>query len=265
MPDRQNRQREEKLDAAELNRSAIQKKIEEDDTREKSEFEKKASNFWYYNKWKVIIGLFLLIVVVFCTCQMCSGTAEDARLLYAGSCYMPAEQRTAVENICATYIPEDATGDGAKCLALSVINVYSDSQVEALNAQAASDTGAGRVNNETNQNELKNFDTVIVTGEYAVCILEPWLYERVAKAGGFCKLADVLGSLPENAYSEFALLLSETAVYKENPGLFDGFAPDTLICLRTQTQLGNLFGNKGSDESYAQSVAYFKALVLGKQ
>ena len=262
MPDRKDREREEKLDAAEVNRRSIQKKWEEDDSREQTEFQKKFSNFWYYNKWKIIIGLGLLIVIIVCTCQMCSGTDPDTSLLYAGSRYMGSEQRQAVENICAGYIPKDANGDGAKVLNISVINVYSDSQVAALNAQAATDTNAGKVNSETNQNELKNFDSLIMTGEYSVCILEPWLYDRVAKAGGFRKLSEVLGTKPENAYSDYAVLLSDTAVYRENPGLFDGFTPDTLLCLRVSS---NLFGTKAKEEAYQLSVDYFKALVLGAE
>lgn len=260
MPERQDREREEKLDAAELDRRSIQKKMEESEPAEQTEFQKKVSNFWYYNKWKVIIGIGLLIVVIVCTCQMCSNVKTDAKLLYAGSCYMMTSQKEAVENICATYIPADLDGDGVRVLNWNIINVYSDSQVEELNRKATEDTGAGRVNAEANQNELKNFDTLIMTGEYSVCILEPWLYDRVVKAGGFRALTDVLGAAPENAYSEYAVLLTETAVYRENPGLFDGFAPDTLLCLRTR----NLFGNRNADEQYAQSVDYFRALVLGK-
>jgi len=263
MNNKNDRHRDDKLEAGELNRQAIREKNGNDEERELSETEKKISNFWYYNKWKVIISIGVVIVLIITTCQMCSNTKQDGNWMYAGSYYIPASQRTSLEKITALYLPEDVNDDGIKCVAMTVVNVYSDEQVKELNAQVGTDTEKSRVNTQTNQESLANFNNLILAGEYSVCVVEPWLYENVEKGGGFRKLADVLGEKPEGAYSDYAVYLSDTAVYKDNPGLFDGFTADTLVCLRTESQIGKLFGKKEVSEEYKISERYFVNLVQG--
>ena len=49
-----------------------------------------------------------------------------------------------------------------------------------------------------NDEQVTSFDNLIMAGEYSICILDPWLYERVKGAGGFRKLSEVLGlSVPD--------------------------------------------------------------------
>lgn len=259
------REREDKLDAGELNRKRISEKIQEGTDEKEQERLSKFSNFWYYNKWKVIIGLFVVIVVIICTVQMCSSREDDCMILYSGSYYLQGDDRSAINSIISSYLPYDFNNDKELVAGINVISVYSDEQVAALNEKVKTDSNAMVVNKSSNLSQLQSFDNIMMTGEYSICIIEPWLYERIVKGGGFRKLSDVLGSAPEKAYSEFALPLSETAVYRDNPGLFDGFTEDTLICLRTEAQLGNLFKkNKGSD-GYKFAEEYFKSLVLGKK
>ena len=54
------------------------------DTTVTGGFSKKAENFWYHYKWHTIVAIFVLIVTIICTVQMCSRTDYDVYVLYAG-------------------------------------------------------------------------------------------------------------------------------------------------------------------------------------
>ena len=41
-------------------------------------------NYWYYYKWRVIIAVFLIFVVIVCTAQACANTDDDMIVIYAG-------------------------------------------------------------------------------------------------------------------------------------------------------------------------------------
>ena len=146
--------------------------------------------------------------------------------------------------------------DGEKLADLCQLHIYSDSQMEARIAEKGRDS----VNSQANQDELKTFDNLILAGEYSVVILEPWLYRRVASGGGFRKLSDVLGSKPASAYDDCAVRFKETALYNANPELFAGYTDDTLICLRTESQI---FAGKRTAKTYAEYEKLFADLVGG--
>ncbi len=256
--------REEKLDAEELDKKTILRKIQyEEETL--SPLQSKISNFWYYNKWKVIISLFVIFVVVICCAQTCSNYKEDIIVFYSGSCYPTSEQISDIDGMLSTYLPYDYNNDGSKRAEINPVSVYSDEQVEALNARAEKDDNYSKVDSSHNIEQLRNFDTIMLSGEYSVCIIEEWLYYRVSASGGFRKVADVLGNSPENTINGEAIYLCDTAIYKDNPGLFDGFDEKTVVCLRTESQIGKLFGSQSSGEGYKYAEEYFRKLVNGIQ
>ena len=64
-------------------------KLEETDiTPAPGTFAEKLSNFWYYHKWKVIIGAAALLLFVICGFQMCRNSDVDLTVMYAGSCLL---------------------------------------------------------------------------------------------------------------------------------------------------------------------------------
>ena len=52
-------------------------KIPASDIQPQSDTGKKFENFWYYNKWKVIAAVFILIVLVFCVVQCATKEKSD--------------------------------------------------------------------------------------------------------------------------------------------------------------------------------------------
>ena len=56
----------------EKNRDRHDEKLQADELILDSPALKKADNFWFYNKWKVLIGAFVAVVLGVCIWQSCS-------------------------------------------------------------------------------------------------------------------------------------------------------------------------------------------------
>ncbi|MBP5270748.1 MAG: hypothetical protein ILO42_07315, partial [Clostridia bacterium] len=82
----------------------------------------------------------------------------------------------------------------------------------------------------------------------------------VAASGIVRKLEDVLGYTPEDAYDSCAYPFFKTRLYLDNPELFSGFSPDTLVFIRTK---GILNGRNTTD--YELSEKLFRAIVNGEK
>jgi hypothetical protein len=219
------------------------------------------SNFWYYHKWKLLLVVFLTVVVTVCTLQMCGRDDADVTMLYAGSCYLQSRKYPDMQKAFAALLPGDSNGDGKKSVDIASCNIYSEEQIEDRKRRNAEDSNVILVNTYVNQRELNSFDNLIIAGEYSIVICEPWLYSRVAKSGGFRRLADVLGSSPEGAVDEYAIRFRDLPFARDHAELFSEFTEDTVIALRTESQIGSLLGKKRAAKLYDSSVELFKAIV----
>lgn len=219
---------------------------------------KKADNFWFYNKWKIIIAAFAVIVLGVCIWQSCTKENYDATLMYAGPYdeINTKENFIAVQNALNAAIPEDIDGNGEKSCDIVTLIIYSNDQIEEMKKTAASESKKIYVNAEMNNQELQKFDQLILAGEYSVCLLDPTLYERVKTAGGFRRLDEVLDSTPDCANDEYSIRFADTEFAKYF-GVFGKFPPDTLLCLRTQSN----FGGKTADAKYDTSISFFKSIA----
>lgn len=220
------------------------------------------SNFWYYHKWKLLLTAFVTLVLTVTTIQMCGREDADVTIIYAGSCNLQYSNYQKVQDVFEKVLPEDYNSDGHGVVDIASKTIYSSEQVEEINRLAEEDPDNHvKANARVNQMELQSFDNLIMAGEYSVVICEPWLYKRVARAGGFRKLADVLGYVPDQAVDEYAVKFSELPLVRENEEVFQSFSDDTVIAIRTISQIGTLTGKKRSEKNYSQSVELFKAIV----
>jgi hypothetical protein len=72
-------------------------------------------------------------------------------------------------------------------------------------------------------------------------------------------LADIFGSAPDKAYDEYAIRLKDTPYYAMEPALRK-LPEDTLICMTAPFPIGS----SSDPETYADSLAMFRAIVTGK-
>ena len=217
----------------------------------------KLDNFWFYNKWKVLVIVGAIMLFCIMCVQMCGNTADDLTLMYAGSSYLTTVPN--YEEILDTIeavMPEDFDGDGEKKAAFAALNIYSKEQIQARKDAIEAGEDLPEYNTHINSQEYNSFNRLMQTGEYSLCLLEEWLYDSVAK-GVFCKLEDTLGAQPEYAIDKYAVYFWDTEFAKANAEVFSAIPENTVLCLRMKNSLSN----KGSETNYNRAKETFVAIL----
>ena len=124
-------------------------------------------------------------------------------------------------------------------------------------ADKEANDGKGTINLAYNNDQLRQFNEFMMTGESSVYLLSPYVYSYVKPRGNLMKLSDILG---ENAaviaYDEYAVRLGDTPLYAGEAAL-QLLSPDTLLCMTVPYAVGS----SSDPDTYANSKAMFAALV----
>ncbi len=225
-------------------------------------FKSKWDNFWFYHKWKVLLGAFVLVVIVVCLLQSRENRKDDVTLMFAGPYKLTATEMAALRTGLNDILPGDFNSDGEKYVEMVLMQIYSEAQEAAIQATPQGEVPpySGYIDSYYNDEQVTSFDNLIMAGEYSICILDPWLYERVKGAGGLRKLSDVLGYIPESATDEYGILLADTDFAKAHP-VCNVFPEGTVLCLRNKGVMSTLANKKKSDREYVFSEDMFAAIV----
>ncbi len=253
-------------------------KIPESEIKVENRFAKKFENFWYYHKWKVIVAAFAAFVIGVCVYSCVSKPKLDITVLYAGPF---SSQDTAVLQInedLSAVMPESIGTDGA---AVNVLGMYTEEQCRALAEQSVleyieEEKKLGRNYTEEERASLvtkhmeryrsitrsstSSLGSYIGMGNYTLYFLDPSIYETYRGEEVFVLLSDVFGeAVPASAYSDDAIKLCETSLYKNNPKGVGKLPADTLICLRLEPVFKGCGG--GNSDDYNKAVEMFKAIA----
>ena len=222
----------------------------------------KLDNFWFYHKWHFLITVFVLFVVLVCVLQSRENKKDDVTLLMAGPYKMTATEVAALRTGLNDVLPSDFNEDGEKYAEMVMMQIFSDSQEAEIKATPDGEMPPyrGYIDAYYNDEQVTSFDNLIMAGEYSICILDPWLFERVKGAGGLRKLSEVLGGIPDSAVDEYGILLSDTVFAKTYP-VCDIFPEGTVICLRGKGVLNSIVNKKKNDREYSESEEMFRAIV----
>lgn len=224
--------------------------------------EKAFENFWYHYKWPTLIVAFFALFFLVSIAQMGAKKDFDAHILYAGPSYLDGEVvadiLSSVEGAAAqaydiTENPADCSGDGILTCDFNKI-VY----VPTMTAEEYKENDI-YFNGMENMNARGQFDNLIMIGEYVVLMIDKSLYDETVATGAFCKLSDVLGTVPENAYDECGFLLSELPICVENG--FRQLPDDTVLCCRSKSYINNFNKNVQDEEMYAAQIELFRQIV----
>ena len=79
-------------------------------------------NFWYHHKFGTLVTIFLVIVLLVCTLQMCGKNSYDVHVLYSGPWFdcAGASRISAIESAFRQFM-DDFDGDGQKTDRKSVV------------------------------------------------------------------------------------------------------------------------------------------------
>ncbi|MBO5897694.1 MAG: hypothetical protein J6R04_01655 [Clostridia bacterium] len=220
---------------------------------EKSAFLRWLDNFWYHHKWHTFFGAFILLLLLVMLMQCRNENGNDLVVTYCGPFGFLTAESEGARDALNEAMPQDYDGNGEKYVEFVRYQVYSE---EEMIADKEANDGEGTVNVSYNAHQLELFNDFMMTGECSIYLLSPYIYDYIQPRGNLKKLAEVMDAVPEHAYDEYAIRLSETALYQNTPAL-QLLSPDTLVCLTVPYALG-----RSSNESYyAQSVETFLAIV----
>ena len=241
----------------------MEDKIPAEEISEKSDFLRWLSNFWYHNKTITIVTLFVIFVVLITTLQMCSQESEDVTLVYGGPAIISNTQFDNVRSVINAVMPKDFNGDGRKYTEIIVYNIMTEEQFkefkERLRQQAeAEESGAGAdviLDSSYYSKQYETYRSILLTGEYSIYLLDPWLFNELLAADRLQKVTDIAPGA-NTSFSEYGVRLSDTAIYNEYEAL-QVLPGDTVVCLLKPY----VFGASSKEKNYAIAKEMFAKIV----
>ena len=222
------------------------------------------SNFWYYNKWKVIVITFFALVVVVGVVQMATKTNPDVEVTVATHTVYYQEHVDALEQTLNALLPTDINGDGKKSIQLYRYKIYSEAELKAAN-EAETDAAGKPViyaDESYNKSEIEQYNSYIMTGQCSVMIISEYLYNELTSRKSdevlLKPMSEIFGdNLPEGVTADgYGIKLKSTGAYK-NLDAFRTLPDDSVICIMRPFVMG---GDRGG-EKHEAAVEYFKAIV----
>ncbi len=219
-------------------------------------------NFWYHYKWVTLVTAFFTVTLLIIIIQMITKTNPDSNILYGGPAVLTANQTKEIENAFNALLPEDFNGDGEKITSLQSITLMTKEQIAKAEAEAAENSSVFVYNPQSLENNKTSFSTQLFSGEYVICLIDPEQYKNAYKAGGFAPLSELFGenNIPEYAYDDCALLLSETNFSKFFTAM-SVFPDDTLICIRKMSSVSAIKGKSKAEREYNNQLRLFYSII----
>ncbi|MBR5871512.1 MAG: hypothetical protein IKZ09_10810 [Clostridia bacterium] len=224
--------------------------------------ERAIENFWYHYKWPTLIVAFFAVFFLIAIAQMGTKNNYDAHLLYTGPAYLDGEvvadiltsvDLAADQAYDITDNPADHDGDGSIHCDFNKI-VY----VPTMTAEEYKENDI-YFSGVDNLSARGQFDNLIMIGEYVVLMIDQSLYDETVDTGAFCKLSDILDTVPEYAYDECGILLSDLPICAENG--FRQLPDDTVLCCRGKSYVNNFNKKVQKDSLYDAQVELFRQIV----
>ncbi|MDD7676313.1 MAG: hypothetical protein PUJ09_06770 [Eubacteriales bacterium] len=232
-------------------------KIPEGDIKEKSPFLQWLDNYWYHYKMQTIVVLVALFVIIVCVLQTCTHSESyDMSVLYSGRCGLTQNEASELSGVLRLALSEDYNGDGKKTVELAKYHVMSEEQMRQMASETHEDSMPVYVDRNFYAKEYENYSNMLVTGEYSVCMLDPWLYEKLASAGRLKKLSEVLTAVPDGAVGDYGVSLGSTGLYKYYDAM-RVLPEDTVVCLMQPY----VIGKSSKAEHYSRCIEMFRNIV----
>ena len=206
----------------------------------------KLQNFWYHNKWTVIVVAFFVCVVVVCTMQMFGKEKYDVSIVYGGTVRMADDERAAFVGALQSVLPEDYDNNGSKSVGLVEYQIFSEKEIyteveKEVDGELVTVKEPVIALNWNTEQYSSMQSAVSKTGEYSLCFASPYVYEQLLK---------------EYAVEGKTVRLGDTDFYLYNEAV-QVLPADTVVCLLRQF----LVGQSSKDEIYDRSCALFDAIV----
>ncbi len=210
------------------------------DPAKQSRFFRWVENVWYHYKWGIIIGAFFLTVLIVSLVQCSSKEHADLTVAFGGGATLNEAEQHALSAALESVMPEDFDRNGKKKAELVVDSVYTDEELRRMYSFYDEETQTPMVDLASyqgavhyNQERFRNINTYLMTGECAIWLVSPYVYEQAnmkALAVKLSDLSDLLTGVTYTAYDEYAIRLADTDFYKTYQAV-QVLPEDTLLVL----------------------------------
>lgn len=231
-------------------------KYEARDVRVASPFSEWLDNFWFHHKGKVIVSLIALFMAIVVIVQMVTVVPKDIMVMYSGRVYLSGSTMDDIQNIFSKVL-SDAVREDNKIVGLTQYHVYSKTQIESLRAETDADGVSLYVDSALNSKNFENYNAYIMTGQCAVLLLEPWLYEELQRNDRLRPMKELFSSLPASVDEKgYGIHFGETELYRYY-NVMREIPEDTIMCMLKPY----VFGETSNEIAYAQMQTLFCAIV----
>ncbi len=215
-------------------------------------------NYWYHYKWPTIIVAFFLFVCIVCFAQCSTREQGDVTVAYAGGYTMTAEQHAKVLEIFNAIAPETEDGKGQMSVIMSVYSIYTEDEMKQAYTDGDGKLDVYSYNNakQVSMDHLNTFGTYVMTGESAVWLVSEYVYEVQNLKKLAVPLSELYETRPEGAYDDYAVRLSETALYQYYDAL--KILPEDTLIVMPQSYV---WGESADEEAYADFLKMYHAIV----
>lgn len=210
-------------------------------------------NFWYHYKFQTVATIVVLFTVIISGYQLLSREKYDYHMLYAGP-QVVAIQDLHYMTIAMEEIADDYDGNGEVSVLIDDILMLSPEEIEA-----AKEAGA-YLDGDFMSKSMNEYYQQILGGNDVICLLSPYMYRIVYNEGGFLPLSEIFDEIPDTAYDDCGIILSETDFGKEFNGIND-LPEDTILCIRRLSSMAKFKGEKKTRAAHEASIELFKKIV----
>ncbi|MBR4256497.1 MAG: hypothetical protein IKQ18_04980 [Clostridia bacterium] len=211
-------------------------------------------NYFYYYKWHVIIGAFVLFVVVFCVVQCSVQDKYEVYITYAGPDNIANQFEDIRSSVRAVYTTKDEKNAGA----ISIRDIIWVN--EELAAQYIRD-GIYYDASQNSDNAQLLF-TEIASGNSFIYILDKQQYEKLKGDGAFEPLSDVFGDKQvECAIDEYGIDFKSTAFAKYFE-CYREWKGDLVLCLRSDTLSESLINRLKGSKQFEKSFKLHRQIFM---
>ena len=215
-------------------------------------------NFWYHNKWTVIVVGFFLIIGVIGFVQCASNKQSDLIVTYTGDYAMSEEERQRLLTVLESLTLKKKDGVGRQSVKLNNYLIYDPEKLKEAFTDEDGELYLMGYNNTLAESKksLQAFDSYVGTGDSALYLISEYAYGLRPDLGVMMRPLDTLcgENRPESAYDDYAIRLADTAFYRYYQGIL-GFIPkDTLLLMPAKTVFTD-------EQDYANYEALWHAIV----
>lgn len=222
----------------------------------------KLGNFWYHNKWTIIIVTFFVAVLIIVSVQLITKVDYDINVTVSGPNFLTSENIYNVRNELTVKLDHDINKDGQKTVSITTYPVFSESELKAINHSKKDSNGnyIKIVEESENLSQYKQFVQHSQTGDSFILILSRYVYEplKATNPSRLIPLSEIYGdNLPDGTLIDgYGIQLSKTALY-QNSATLQGFADDYIICM---CKLPDMASRK-QIKAYNEEIEFFKDLI----